>query len=125
MSEARMKRLFLLAAIFGILVLAPAVLLERVNGLSLPPAIADFPQIYRLLLGPALAAQFLFLLIAVDPRRFRSLMLIGIVEKSAAVLGIPLLLAAGGAISGPLWAVPVVDGAFGIAFYAAWRAAGR
>lgn len=125
MPDGRMRCRFLLAAIFGILVLAPAVVLGHVNGLSLPPPIADFPQIHRLILGPALAAQFLFLLIAVDPRRFRSLMLIGIGEKAVAVLAIPLLLATGGAITGALWAVPIVDGTLGVAFYAAWRTASR
>ena len=70
------KRVFLLAGIYGIVVLLPQYFVE----LGLPALIAQ-PEHFYGFIGVALSWQFVFLLIARDVQRFRPLMLMGVLEK--------------------------------------------
>jgi hypothetical protein len=73
---------FLLAGIYGVLVVVPQFFLERQVGVDYPPAITH-PEYFYGFAGVALAWQFAFLIISRDPVRFRPIMLPGIMEKAA------------------------------------------
>jgi hypothetical protein len=73
---------FLLAGIYGVLVVLPQFFLERRVGIDYPPPITH-PEYFYGFAGVALAWQFAFLIISRDPARFRPMMLPGIMEKAA------------------------------------------
>jgi len=73
---------FLIAGIWGIVILVPLFFLEKKTGLDHPPEITH-PEYYYGFLGVALAWQVLFLIISRDPVRFRPAMLPAIMEKGA------------------------------------------
>lgn len=73
---------FLLAGIYGVLVVVPQFFLERRVGIDYPPPITH-PEYFYGFAGVALAWQFAFLIISRDPVRFRPMMLPGIMEKAA------------------------------------------
>src|SRR5262249_29225926 len=68
---------FLVAGIYGMVVLAPGFFTERALAQRMPPAITH-PEFYYGFFGVALAWQVAFLIIARDPERFRPLILAGI-----------------------------------------------
>jgi hypothetical protein len=80
------RRVFTMAAIYGILVLAPQYFLEAQIGRDYPPPITH-PEHFYGFVGVALAWQFAFLLIGRDPARYRPLMPIAVLEKLA--FGVP------------------------------------
>jgi hypothetical protein len=98
------RRVFLVAGIYGLLVLVPQYFLEAKTGRDYPPAITH-PEFYYGFVGVALAWQVAFLIIATDPARHRLMMIPSMLEKiSFGVAAIvlfaqgrlaPLLLAAG------------------------------
>lgn len=85
---------FLIAGIWGILVLTPLYLLEKKTGLDHPPAITH-PEYYYGFVGVALAWQVLFIIIARDPERFRPAMPAAMIEKFAFVISTYVLYALG------------------------------
>lgn len=76
------RRVFLIAAIYGLIVLAPQYFLEAKNGRDFPPAITH-PEYYYGFVGVALVFQLIFLIIARDPARYRAMMLPSILEKAS------------------------------------------
>ena len=85
---------FLIAGIWGILVLTPLYFLEKRTGIDHPPAITH-PEYYYGFVGVALAWQVLFLIIAPDPQRFRPAMLAAMIEKFSFVISTYVLYALG------------------------------
>ena len=84
------QRVYFWSGVYGILALLPMFFLEDTIGRAFPPA-TNHPEQYYAFLGVALAWQPVFLIIARDPRRYRSLMLPAIAEKlvpAGAVLGL-------------------------------------
>jgi hypothetical protein len=88
------KWVFLLAGVSGILIVVPPYFLERQTGEDYPPPITH-PEYYYGFFGVTLAWQFLFLVIASDPVRYRRAMLPAMLEKASFAVAIPLLYAAG------------------------------
>src|SRR5262245_46424044 len=88
------KWVFLLAGVSGILLVVPPYFLERQTGADDPPPITH-PEYYYGFLGVTLAWQFLFLVIASDPPRYRRAMLPALLEKASFATAIPVLYAAG------------------------------
>lgn len=74
------KRVFLIAGVYGLVLLPPQYFLEARLGRDFPPPITH-PEHYYGFLGVAIAWQLLFLVIARDPRRYRLVMLPAVVEK--------------------------------------------
>lgn len=108
-----------LAALYGIMVLVPGLFTEGQFNLSNPPAI-NHPEFYYGFFASALVWQIVFILIARDPARYRSLMLITIAEKAAFFVPSMLLWQAGRlAPSGPFYDA-VIDGALMLLFALAW-----
>lgn len=83
------KAVFALAAVYGILVLAPQYFMEGKIGRDYPPPITH-PEHFYGFIGVALAWQFVFLLIARDPLRYRPLMIVAVLEKLA--FGVPAII---------------------------------
>jgi hypothetical protein len=81
---------FLLAGVSGILMVVPPYFLEAKTGLDDPPAITHSEYYYGFF-GVTLAWQFLFLVIASDPVRYRPAMLPAMLEKASFAFAIPLL----------------------------------
>ncbi len=71
---------FAICGIYGIIALAPLYFMETRLGQDYPPPISH-PEFYYATIGVALAWQVAFLVISVDPRRFRPIMLTGVLEK--------------------------------------------
>ena len=88
------KWVFLLSGLSGVLLLIPPYFLEQKAGEDYPPPITH-PEYYFGFLGVTLALQFMFLVIASDPVRYRKAMLPAMLEKASFVVAITILYAAG------------------------------
>ncbi|MEM8863865.1 MAG: hypothetical protein AAGD96_36615, partial [Chloroflexota bacterium] len=98
------KRVYLIAGVWGLLILPPMLFLEEQIGLDNPPAITH-PEYFYGFLSVAIAWQVLFLFIARDPARYRPMMIPAMLEKFPIVF-----------IWGGLWLqgrIPGVTAAFG------------
>jgi hypothetical protein len=84
------RRVFLLAGICGIVIMAPMYFLEQRISTDSPPAITH-PEIYYGFVGVTLAWQMIFLIIAFDPLRYRLGILPAIFEKATFVIAIAIL----------------------------------
>lgn len=71
---------FLVAGIYGLLVLVPQYFLESRIGLDSPPPITH-PEYFYGFVGVAIAFQIVFLIISRDPIRYRMMILPSVVEK--------------------------------------------
>lgn len=74
------RRVFTLAAVYGLVVMLPQYFLEQQNGLRNPPAITH-PEYYYGFIGVVIAWQVLFLILAQNPLRYRPMMLPAVLEK--------------------------------------------
>lgn len=74
--------IFLIAGIYGVLVITPFYFLEDQIGRDFPPPITH-PDVYYGFVGVTLAWQVAFLVIASNPLRLRPLMLPEILEKAS------------------------------------------
>jgi hypothetical protein len=109
---------FLLAGIYGVLVVLPQFFLERRVGIDYPPPITH-PEYFYGFAGVALAWQFAFLIISRDPVRFRPMMLPGIMEKAAfGFATIALYLEE--RLAWQMLAFGLIDLVLGILFLVAW-----
>ena len=84
------KSVFLIAGIFGVLVIPPMYFLEAQIGRDYPPAVTH-PEFMYGFIGTALAWQIGFLIMSKDPSRFRPLIPAAIVEKFAFGIAIIVL----------------------------------
>ena len=113
------RRVFLVAGIYGIVVLLPQYFIE----LGLPQPIAR-PEHFYGFIGVALAWQFAFLLIARDVQRYRPLMLVGVLEKLSFGMAV-LVLYARGRVSAGVLGAGVIDLVLGALFVVAFRRSGQ
>src|SRR5580700_6338199 len=74
------KVVFLVAGIYGLLILAPVYFMENAIGQRTPPAITH-PEYFYGFLGAGMAWQVLFLVLSADPVRYRAMILPSILEK--------------------------------------------
>ena len=84
--------LFRLCGIYGLLILTPQYFLEEQIGKDFPPAI-NHPEHFYGFIGVALAWQVAFLIISLDPARYRLLIIPGILEKLGFGIAVLILLA--------------------------------
>ena len=80
------KIVFLVAGIYGLIVLLPTYFLEKQVGRDFPPPITH-PEYYYGFIGVAVAWQFVFLVLSRDPVRYRAMIIPSILEKAS--FGIP------------------------------------
>ena len=86
------KTIFWCAGAWGVLVVTPMYFLYSKIGRYSPPP-ATHPEIYYGFVGVTLAWQFVFLLIATDPARFRPMIIPAVLEKLSYVIAIVVLYA--------------------------------
>jgi len=110
------RRVFLVAGLYGIVVLAPQYFVEL--GL---PALIDRPEHFYGFIGVALAWQAILLIVASDVVRYRPLMLAAVLEKVSFGAAVAVLYAAGRVSSGVLLA-GTLDLILGALFVAAFTA---
>jgi len=74
------KTVFLIAGIYGVLILTPIYFMEARIGQETPPAITH-PEYFYGFLGAGLSWQILFLVLARNPQRYRAMILPSVLEK--------------------------------------------
>lgn len=95
MNKDRFSRtVFLVAGIYGMIVLLPGFFSEKMIAEVMPPAITH-PEFYYGFFGVALAWQLAFLIIARDPQRFRPIIPAAILEKLTFAVACAVLLLSG------------------------------
>jgi hypothetical protein len=109
---------FVVAAVYGIAVLAPQYFLEQKVNTDFPPAITH-PEYFYGFVGLALVWQFAFLVIARDVVRFRPLMPIAVLEKLSFGCAAVVLYALG-RLHVQVLALGVLDLVLGTLFVAAY-----
>ncbi len=95
------QRLFLIAGIYGLVVLVPMYFLADLFGRQDPPAITHREYYYGFL-GVAVAWQVLFLIVSRDPYRFRPMMIPSVLEKLGFGVAVLILFSAGQVSAGPM-----------------------
>ena len=111
---------FAIAGVYGLLILPPHYFFEEGIGRAHPPPITH-PEFFYGFLGVALAWQVAFLVIALDPPRYRLMMLPAMIEKFSFAAAAIALFAIGRLYDGMLVA-GLIDLMLGVLFVAAfWR----
>lgn len=108
------RNVFLIAGIYGIVIILPMYFIEETLNAEFPPAITH-PEYYYGFLGVTLAWQILFLLIARDPAKFRIMMIPAIFEKVFYVVAIFWLALAGRVVAAVISGA-IVDLALAVLF---------
>src|ERR1041384_8003673 len=112
------KYTFLVAGIYGLIVLVPQYFLFEKNGADFPPPITH-PEYYYGFVGVAAAFQLVFIAISRDPVRYRAVMLPSVVEKFSFGLAC-LALFLQGRLAGMMFAAAVIDLLLGVLFIASY-----
>lgn len=113
------KRVFFIAAVYGVIVLVPQYFMEARIGRDFPPPITH-PEHFYGFIGVALAWQFLFFMIARDPVRYRPAMIVAILEKLAFGVAAVVLFAQG-RLAAPILGAGMIDLVLAILFAVSWR----
>jgi hypothetical protein len=111
------KWAYRIAGIYGLLVVAPLLFLERVVSQTSPPAITH-PEYYYGFAITGAAWQVAFLLISRDPQRFRALMPVTWLEKSWGFIAVALYME--NRISSQVLGLGLIDLLLGIFFVGAY-----
>jgi hypothetical protein len=117
------KRVFHIAAIYGLAVLLPQYFMEQRIGRDFPPPL-NHPEHFYGFIGVAAAWQVAFLIIAREPARYRLIMIPGMLEKASFGIAAVVLYALG-RISATLLAFGAVDLLWGVLFLMAFVKVGR
>jgi len=100
------QRVFLVAGIFGLLLLPPMYFLEEHVGQAFPPVITHAEFFYGFV-GATLPWQLVYLWIALNPRRYRPIMPLAILAKGSFVIAVLVLVLLGRT---PVFAAMTVSG---------------
>src|SRR5829696_4436615 len=112
------KNVFLIAGIYGLIVLVPLYFLEEKTGRDFPPPITQ-PEYYYGFIGLAVVWQILFLVLSRNPSRYRPMMIPAILEKAS--FAIPaLILFLQQRLSGVTFGIAMVDVVLGVLFFLAY-----
>ena len=84
------KTVFLVAGIYGLIVLLPQYFMEARTGHDYPPPITH-PEFYYGFIGVTVAWQAVFLVLSRDPERYRPMMVPAVLEKAAWVIAVTVL----------------------------------
>jgi len=112
------KIVFLVAGIYGLIVLLPQYFFEERTGHDYPPPITH-PEYYYGFIGLAVVWQIVFLILSRDPVRYRPLMIPSVLEK--AVFAIPaVILWLQHRIPSLIFGFAMVDAFWGVLFVIAY-----
>lgn len=84
------RRVFLIAGIYGLIVVLPLYFLEAKTGRDYPPPITH-PEYYYGFVGVTAAWQILYLLVSTNPVRYRPIMIPPILAKGSFVIAVIIL----------------------------------
>jgi hypothetical protein len=112
------KYTFLIAGIYGLLVLLPQYFFEQRIGTNSPPSITH-PEFFYGFIGVGVAFQIVFLIISRDPRKYRLMIIPSIVEKFSFGIAVTFLFAFG-RVAGQMFAAAMLDTLLGILFVVSW-----
>lgn len=113
------KWTYLVAGIYGLLVLVPQYFLEEQNGRDYPPAI-NHPEYYYGFIGVAIAWQIAFLIISKDPPRYRPIMIASVIEKYSYGI-VVIILYLQGRVAMTILSTGIIDLILGTLFLIAYR----
>jgi hypothetical protein len=119
MNKKSPRVVFLVAGIYGLIVLVPQFFLEQKIGVDTPPPITH-PEFFYGFICVAVAWQVLFLILSRDPVRFRPMMIPAMLEK----IGFPivvLVLYLQGRVSPTIFIPATLDLVLLVLFIAAYR----
>ncbi|MCL4814430.1 MAG: hypothetical protein KJ061_18225 [Vicinamibacteraceae bacterium] len=108
------RRVFLVAGLYGLVVLLPQYFFEGRIAERTPPAITH-PEYFYGFIGVALAWQIVFLLIARDPVRYRVMMVPSVLEKASFGFA-AVALCVQGRLNGEMLAAGLIDLVLGTLF---------
>jgi hypothetical protein len=108
------KYTFYVAGILGLIILLPQYFLESKTGQDYPPAITH-PEYFYGFIGVAVAFQFVFLIIARHPGKYRLLMIPSMIEKFSFSIAV-IILYLQNRIPLAMFAAGLLDLTFGILF---------
>ena len=115
----RLARLvFMIAGIYGLIVLVPQYFFEERTGHDYPPPITH-PEYYYGFIGLAVVWQVAFLILSRDPVRYRPLMIPAILEKACFAIPAVILLLQH-RIPGVVFGLAMVDAFLGVLFLIAF-----
>lgn len=112
------KRVFLIAGIYGLIVLLPMYFTEEKTGRDFPPPITH-PEYYYGFVGVTAAWQVLYLFISTDPIRYRLMMIPPMLAKTSFVVACAILYLQQ-RVSGVILGASMVDLALVILFLLAY-----
>jgi hypothetical protein len=112
------KYTFVIAGIYGLVVLLPQYFLEQKIGIDSQPAITH-PEFFYGFIGVAIAFQLVFLVISRDPQRYRLFILPSIVEKFSFGIAAAVLFATG-RLHPQMLAAGMIDTVLGVLFIVSW-----
>jgi len=112
------KLVFLVAGIYGLLVMLPQYFLEEKTGRDFPPPITH-PEYYYGFVGVVVAWQVLFLLLARNPGRYRMMMIPAILEKATFAIAV-IILFLQDRVSPVMLGAAIIDSIFGVLFAVAY-----
>lgn len=101
------RRVFLIAGIYGLIVLLPLYFLEEKTGRDYPPPITH-PEYYYGFIGVTLAWQILLVIISTNPIRYRPIMIPPMLAKMSFVIAVTILFFQG-RVSGTTLGASMVD----------------
>lgn len=113
------RRVYTIAGIYGIIVMAPQYLLLDRIGRDTPPPVTHVEYFYGFI-GVVLAWQVLFLAIGRDPVRLRPAMIPAVLEKLAFAIPVALLFAQH-RVTGTLLVFGGIDLVLGTLFFISYR----
>ena len=119
MDKMKFARLvFLIAGIYGLIVLLPLYFLEAQMGRDFPPPI-NHPEYYYGFIGVAIAWQLVFLILSRDPVRYRPMMVPAVLEKATYAVAVFILFSQQ-RVSTFTLATALVDSILGVLFVLAY-----
>ena len=112
------RLVFLVAGIYGLIVLLPGYFLEERTGRDFPPPITH-PEYYYGFIGVAVAWQVVFLILSRDPIRYRPMMIPAILEKATFGVAVVILFSQH-RVSTLTLALALIDSTLGVLFVLAY-----
>ena len=109
---------FLIAGIYGLIVMLPQYFLEQRIAVDSPPAITH-PEFFYGFIGVTVAFQFVFLVIGTDPIKYRLMIIPSLVEKFSFVIAVAVLYAAS-RIGMPIIVGASLDAVLAVLFIISW-----
>ena len=112
------KLVFLLAGIYGLIVVLPLYFFEEKTGRDYPPPITH-PEYYYGFVGVTAAWQILYLLISTNPIRYRPIMIPPMLAKGSFVIAVTILYLQG-RVSATMLGASMIDLLLVVLFFIAY-----